>query len=235
MLVRHLFKGGRKRDRDMSESNKKEVNDIDLAYENSVFAKILAGPLGDRLTASRNRGAELKARMDQLLSKHVNPNTNGQKKEDDEELSVRLNKAKARFEPFNLSYAELLDRAAAMSVIIGHQEDIIELYQERNGELIQERNEVQVPMSLEMEALKGEIVLSQIFEQAEKTIRAKKAADKGHDQEGGSRYKQAKMRAIFATGKHKNNRDECARKECEAIGMSFSSARKALKNTPNPT
>lgn len=37
----------------------------------------------------------------------------------------------------------------------------------------------------------------------------------------------------WLSGSYKS-RDLCAQQECSALGMSFSSARKALRNTPNP-
>ncbi|WP_419600418.1 hypothetical protein [Thiolapillus sp.] len=63
---------------------------------------------------------------------------------------------------------------------------------------------------------------------------AKAAADARHNQPGGSRDKQQQIRDIWATGKY-SSRDRCAEDECEALGISFSAARKALRNTPDPT
>ena len=63
---------------------------------------------------------------------------------------------------------------------------------------------------------------------------AKAAADARHSQPGGSRDKQQQIREIWATGKYAS-RDRCAEEECAALDMSFSAARKALRNTPNPT
>ncbi len=64
--------------------------------------------------------------------------------------------------------------------------------------------------------------------------RAKAAADARHNQPGGSRDKQQQIRDIWATGKY-SSRDRCAEEECAALDMSFSAARKALRNTPDPT
>jgi hypothetical protein len=58
---------------------------------------------------------------------------------------------------------------------------------------------------------------------------AKAAANARHNQPGGSRDKQRRIREIWATGKY-SSRDICAEKECAALGMSFSAARKALRN-----
>jgi hypothetical protein len=62
---------------------------------------------------------------------------------------------------------------------------------------------------------------------------ARKAANARHDQPGGSRDKQQQIREIWATGKY-SSRDRCAEEECAALDMSYSAARKALKNTPDP-
>ena len=62
---------------------------------------------------------------------------------------------------------------------------------------------------------------------------ARNAANAKHDRPGGSRDMQKQMREIWATGKY-TSRDRCAEEECGALGISFSAARKALKNTPNP-
>jgi hypothetical protein len=62
---------------------------------------------------------------------------------------------------------------------------------------------------------------------------ARDAANARHDQPGGSRDKQRRIREIWASGKY-STRDLCAEEECEALGMSFSAARKALRNAPEP-
>ena len=62
---------------------------------------------------------------------------------------------------------------------------------------------------------------------------ARAAAHARHRQPGGSVAKQNEMREIWASGKYKS-RDTCAKDECDAIGMSYSTARKALRGTPEP-
>jgi len=54
-----------------------------------------------------------------------------------------------------------------------------------------------------------------------------------HEQPGGSRSKQQRMRQLWASGKYLT-RDECAEKNCQALGMSFVTARKALNKQPGP-
>jgi len=62
---------------------------------------------------------------------------------------------------------------------------------------------------------------------------ARNAANARHDQPGGSRDKQQQIREIWATGKY-SSRDHCAEEACAALDISFSAARKALINTPDP-
>ena len=62
---------------------------------------------------------------------------------------------------------------------------------------------------------------------------AQTAADALHSKPGGSREKKAEIRSIWASGKY-SDRNACAEQECEALGMAFSTARKALTNTPDP-
>lgn len=62
---------------------------------------------------------------------------------------------------------------------------------------------------------------------------AKAAADARHSKPGGSRDVQQQVRAIWSSGKY-TSRDRCAEEECAALGISYSTARKALRNTPDP-
>lgn len=62
---------------------------------------------------------------------------------------------------------------------------------------------------------------------------ARNAANARHDKPGGSREKGDRIREIWASGKY-TSRDICAEQECAALDMSFSAARKALRNTPDP-
>lgn len=63
--------------------------------------------------------------------------------------------------------------------------------------------------------------------------RSKAAANSLHSKPGGSRDKQAAIRAMWATGKYQS-RAICAEQECAALNMSFDAARRALRNTPDP-
>lgn len=63
--------------------------------------------------------------------------------------------------------------------------------------------------------------------------RNRRAADAKHSQPGGSREKWEAIRKIWALGKF-DTRQKCADQESAALGMSYSTALKALRNTPNP-
>lgn len=58
---------------------------------------------------------------------------------------------------------------------------------------------------------------------------AKHAAKFRHSQPGGSHDKQAQIRVIWKSGKYKT-KIKCATDECENIGMSLETAKKALRN-----
>lgn len=67
-----------------------------------------------------------------------------------------------------------------------------------------------------------------------KSENAAMMANLRHSKPGGSRDKAQQMRELWASGKY-TAKDICAEQECSALGMSFSSARKALVNLPKPT
>lgn len=74
------------------------------------------------------------------------------------------------------------------------------------------------------------IKLSSSKEQAAyQSFMKRKAANARHDKPGGSREKADKIRALWKSGKY-SDRDLCAEQECAALGMSFSAARRALRN-----
>ncbi|WP_042673052.1 hypothetical protein [Variovorax sp. CF313] len=63
--------------------------------------------------------------------------------------------------------------------------------------------------------------------------RAKDAADHRHSSPGGAREKAESIRREWASGKY-STRERCAEEEHAALGMSYSSAIKALRNVPKP-
>lgn len=62
---------------------------------------------------------------------------------------------------------------------------------------------------------------------------AKHAAVTRHSQSGGSHDKRQKVRELWATGKYRS-REQCADLVCSELGISRTTARKALNNTPDP-
>jgi len=62
---------------------------------------------------------------------------------------------------------------------------------------------------------------------------ARAAANALHDKPGGSRSRKTELQNIWASGKY-SDRNACAEQECGALRMAFSTARKALANTPDP-
>jgi hypothetical protein len=66
------------------------------------------------------------------------------------------------------------------------------------------------------------------------SIAGQNAAEKLHSAPGGSREKRNQIRELWASGKY-SNRDICAEQEYAALGMAFSTARKALRGTPDPS
>jgi hypothetical protein len=63
---------------------------------------------------------------------------------------------------------------------------------------------------------------------------AKKSADARHNKPGGSRDKKAEICKSWASGNF-DTRDRCAEQECEALDISFSTARRYLRGTPDPS
>lgn len=79
----------------------------------------------------------------------------------------------------------------------------------------------------------GEPLSQDEQEKAVRSALALRAAEANHSKQGGSREKRKKIQDIWATGKY-SSRSICAEQECAALGMSFDTARKALRNTPDP-
>jgi hypothetical protein len=70
---------------------------------------------------------------------------------------------------------------------------------------------------------------------AEATIfLAKSGAEALHGKLGGSRDKRDAIRKAWASGKY-SSRDICAEQECASLDMSFATARKHLRKTPDPS
>ena len=63
--------------------------------------------------------------------------------------------------------------------------------------------------------------------------RGKDAADSAHNKPGGSRDKRRQIQSLWATGNY-DTHQLCAEEEYQAIGMSYDTALKALRNAPKP-
>lgn len=61
----------------------------------------------------------------------------------------------------------------------------------------------------------------------------KRAAEAKHSGPTGKRSAKERIREIWASGKYRS-RSICAEQECAALDMSFDTARKALRGTPDP-
>lgn len=152
-------------------------------------------------------------------------------------------------EIFKSDYENLLAFAARLamneSALLKENEELCEKLNEiyRTAGYLSESNPIEphiktniALMSLEMNPDNPVAKTYQQVIQKERQAskRAKTAADARFDKPGGAREKKAAIRAIWASGKY-TVRDVCAEEEYAALGMSFTTARKALIGLPNPT
>ncbi|UCV15516.1 hypothetical protein [Quatrionicoccus australiensis] len=66
-----------------------------------------------------------------------------------------------------------------------------------------------------------------------KTAHGRKASDALHSKKGGSREKAEAIRNLWSSGNY-SSRDICAEQEFAGLKWNYASARKALRNTPDP-
>lgn len=83
------------------------------------------------------------------------------------------------------------------------------------------------------DALPQAIAIELKIRKTRNSAMAKAGANALHDKPQGSRSKVKEIQRIWASGKYKT-RDVCAEQECAALGMGFGTARRALRNMPNP-
>lgn len=76
-------------------------------------------------------------------------------------------------------------------------------------------------------------VRAQAMLKEELSRRGREAANKRHDGDDGSRIKLAKVLKAWTSGKYRT-RDECALHMSETLGISFATARRALRKSPAP-
>ncbi len=71
-----------------------------------------------------------------------------------------------------------------------------------------------------------------LYKEADR-IKGRNGANAKHNGPNGKRLAKERIREIWASGKY-SSRDVCAEEECAALDISFSTARKALRGTPDP-
>lgn len=152
---------------------------------------------------------------------------------------------KTELRELQLSYEELLQRTASAECDLTFYElayekinGICETYESCLDEIqaavidLKNQNEssFETMSIVALEEVKRALEMGAKFDRSR---RATTAANARHSRLGESREKQRIIREIWASGKY-SSRDICAEQECGGLDMSFSSARKALRNTPNP-
>ena len=161
-----------------------------------------------------------------------------------------LGEHKQLIEERKLSYDELLDYAACyradvelcefenenLKKLLDVQERLLSAQQE-----IDEKREAKHTELSEISELHELVTTTSRFlegqiqgRDTQQKMHGVAAANARHSKPGGSRDRQQQMRVLWASGKY-SSRDICAEQECAALGMSFSSARRALRGTPDPT
>ena len=161
----------------------------------------------------------------------------------DKSIELRAHAALEKFSP-----QQLANLYAAAEIVIEQQNLLLEDLTQQNLKLLKavgiqikempeftqaEVNEANALMSVD-ESLEKMRQLGHVETAYKGHHRAKEAVEVKHNKPGGSRERQAKVREAWASGKY-SSKDRCAEEECGALGMSFSSARKALRNQPEPT
>jgi len=155
-------------------------------------------------------------------------------------------RAQAILEKF--SPAQLAHLYAAAEMVIEQQNSLLEALTKQNSKLLKlvgiQIKEMPEVTQAEVSEIDGLMSLDESLEKVKQLghtqaaylnhHRAKLAAEANHNKPGGSRERQAMIRAIWASGKFQS-KDLCAEQECAGLGMSFAAARRALRNQPKPT
>jgi len=98
---------------------------------------------------------------------------------------------------------------------------------QKNGEYLSILGEVGKAMAL----IEGQLSGRNAEKRLAITRKAKFAANKKHE---ATNKAKEEIKQIWASGKY-TSRDVCAEQECAVLNLSFSTARKALRGTPEPT
>jgi len=161
----------------------------------------------------------------------------------DKSIALRARAALEKFSPTDLAllYVMLENENERLRLMLDIQLEIKLNSIKSLGEEIKKSSDitqVQVNEANELMSIKESLEkmkqLGEVKADYKSHHRGKLAAEANHNKPGGSRDRQAKICAIWASGKY-SSKDRCAEEECGALGMSFSSARKALRNQPKPT
>lgn len=163
-----------------------------------------------------------------------------------EDLDREITERMTKLTQLNLSYDDLLFRLAGSE----RSEELLESAYDTLNQMCESYEVLFDQLRLAVDTYRDsnlqstdELILlcNQIAGQAlvkgaehERVMRARKSANARHSKPGGSRAMKEQIRTIWASGKY-SSRDICAEQECAALGISFSTARKALRNTPDPS
>lgn len=134
--------------------------------------------------------------------------------------------------------AELEDACEKQSEILDMQEQALEMRSDVETALRKVIDDLLDGLNLSKDLLqRTRLGLPSLIERevaAARSSSSKRGANALHDGPLGKRKAKDEIRKIWASGKY-SNRDLCAEEECSALDISFSTARKALRGTPDPT
>lgn len=167
-----------------------------------------------------------------------------------DDFALLVDEEVAKLKRLNLTHDDLLQCAAESAVLADMGEEAYFFTKDRLDEYRLAFHENGLTLAKEVKALdeklkigRYELLLARLKEvhlvfnhgvTLQKKTHARNAANARHSAPGGSQEKKRQMCALWASGKY-SSRDVCAEQECSAVGMSFSTARKALRGTPAPT
>jgi len=134
----------------------------------------------------------------------------------------------------HIIYVDSLKASAEASEASSTAKDQLIQYKTRTVRIMGEALALSIADGRKKLTQRQAIQLAKIAIRASKSAERRKIADLRHDKPGGAREKRDAIRAAWASGKY-DSRTRCAEQECAALGMSFDTARKALRNTPTPS
>lgn len=167
-------------------------------------------------------------------------------KNEGEELDSRV-KALSAWALDNLSFEQAVHMFALHKAVADSLEKLLEQSNsdhQKTLRMLSERNSNSSDVSLmlrdagdTLSAVPGWLAQAVLAGLQASKIKASKqgrmAADIRHSKPGESRDKKKAIQDAWASGKY-SSRDVCAEQECAALNMAPGTARKALRNTPEP-